>query len=901
MASVARLLVLGLPALFAVSRARPVTAQQLALAERGPRFLMAPAKAGGAPVEVEAATNARFRQEVSLTLEHPTVGRLLKEISRQTGLEFFYGEDVLSPDRPVALSAERITVATALVGILMDAGVDVLLLRGNHVALVRKRPGPAADTGAVVGRVTDKKTGAGIGGASVTIEGGRQSSTTGGDGRYRIAGIAAGTCTILARYIGYTPGSVTVSVISGQEATADFTLEKSAQRLDEVVTTGTVVPTEVKALPTPITVITAEDIQRDNLQRTDQVFRGQVAGAVAWNRDPSNDQYSTVVVRGANSLTATPTIKTLVDGVEVADPRYISMIDPNSIDRIEITRGPQASTLYGADALAGVMQIFTKKGQLGLARPEVAAKVSAGGIGGFDGRSTAFQTDNNLSILGGNEKTSYNFGGSYRHTGDWVPNFHSRDWGVSAGVQTVQGPLTLSTSARYADNTFDFPWDTRFLSYSYYSQPFYQPNAVHQQTYGLTADLQTTRTWQHVLTLGYDQTYYQNDQTQPRFTTPDDSLLRYYDVRAWKATLLYHTDLRVQLGDAVTGTVTGGVNVDSYDQTFTYTSGATRTSGNLDGQTSRLRTPWTSTGYFGQLQLSLAGRLFLTGGVRAERNPNFGVDYGAAWSPRVGGAYVFGRGAVSLKLRASYGESIRAPFPDERDSLVQFGQRQLANPSLAPERQRGADGGIEVYVGRASLAVTYYNQRAIDLIEQVPIPTAPGGLVTVQYQNVSRVKNQGWEFEGHLPLKRVQLSGTFSITNSTIRALPSTYPVGAYQVGDRVLGVPHTSGGATITYSPLSQTTLTASVTHIGHWIEHDWVSLFGYYYGAAAYRGSDRAYWIEYPAVTKVAIGVSQVIAKGLTGFARVENVGNNLRYEQYNAQIPMPRSVLVGANVRY
>src|SRR5207244_5051475 len=135
--------------------------------------------------------------------------------------------------------------------------------------------------------------------------------------------------------------------------------------------TGTVVPTERKAIPTPISVVTSEDIERLNLQRVDQVFRGTVPGAIAWEQGPGNDYYSSVAVRGASALSIVPSVKTFIDGVEVAYPNGIATIDPNSIDRIEITRGPQASTLYGAGALSGVMQIFTKKGQLGLTRPEV--------------------------------------------------------------------------------------------------------------------------------------------------------------------------------------------------------------------------------------------------------------------------------------------------------------------------------------------------------------------------------------------------------------------------------------------------------------------------------------------------------------------------------------------------
>ncbi len=749
--------------------------------------------------------------------------------------------------------------------------------------------------------MTDAKTQTALAGATVVVQGTSRSATTGTDGRYRIADVAQGTYTVRARYIGYAPRSASVTVSADQEATADFGLEKSAQRLDEVVTTGTVVPTEVKALPTPISVITGDDIEQKGYQRVEQIFRGDVPGAIAWEQGPGADYISTVSVRGASRLNDVPSIKTFIDGVEVANSQFIATIDPNSIERIEITRGPQASTVYGAGAMSGVMQIFTKKGQLGLPHPEVTGKISAGGVGGFDGQSTAPQTDNALSVSGGGEKTSYNLGGSYRYVSDWAPRYGSTDWGVSAGGQTSQGPLTLSSSLRYADKTFDTPWDTRFQSYTYFSQPFYQSTRLRQQTYGLTASVRATPTWQHTLALGYDQNYYSAEQTQPRFTTPDDSFLVAQANHEAKTSLLYHTDLNLRLGALVTAIATAGVNYDAYDFFLSFTSGATRTIGSLNGSTIAYRTPWTNTGYFGQVRVNLAERFFLTGGLRAERNPLLGENYGTAWSPRVGATYVLGVGPATVKLRASYGESIRAPDPGERDGIVRPFSIQLANPALAPERQRGPDGGVEIYWGRTSLGVTYYSQRAINLIDQVTIPTSPGTLFTYQFQNVSRVKNEGWEFEGHLPLGPVQVAGTYSITNSTVQQLQPDYPPGGYQVGDQIRAIPHTSAGITITASPVPQTTLIASMTYIGHWINNDYLAEYGFFFGGQPYLGSDRAYWIQYPSVTKFSVGVSQAVTKGLTAFVRAENVGNNLRAEQANTSIPVPRSVSVGANFRY
>src|SRR5437762_1954799 len=424
---------------------------------RGPQFLLASASPTKAPVVVDAGSVASLRRRVSLSLDGAPVGEALAELSRVSGLQIVYADGVVPSEGRVHFRAEEITVAAALTEVLLDAGVDVLISPGGSVVLVKRG---AVQTGSVAGQVTDAKTDKPIPNASVFLEGTRWRATTGEDGAYRLVEVTAGTYTLTASRIGYAKQSQPVTVAAGQEATVEVRLEVSASPLDAVVVTGTMVPTEVKALPTPISVVTGDEIAQKGYQRVDQIFRGDVPGAIAWEQGPS-DYFSTVTVRGASTLHNTPSIKTFIDGVEVAEPTYIALIDPTSIDRIEITRGPQASTLYGAGALNGVLQIFTKKGAFGLARPEVMIKTSLGGIGGFDGQNSALQTDNALSVLGGDEKSSYSLDGSYRHSGDWVPNYNSTDFGLSAGGQTTRGPLTLSTSARYSDKTFDLRSEER--------------------------------------------------------------------------------------------------------------------------------------------------------------------------------------------------------------------------------------------------------------------------------------------------------------------------------------------------------------------------------------------------------------------------------------------------------
>jgi Ca-activated chloride channel family protein len=91
--------------------------------------------------------------------------------------------------------------------------------------------------GTVEGRVVDQ-TGAGIGGASVTIRGDRPAVRTGADGRYRLEAVPVGQIELIARAIGYRASAKTVRVREGAVTTADFTLTADPNRLEEIITTA---------------------------------------------------------------------------------------------------------------------------------------------------------------------------------------------------------------------------------------------------------------------------------------------------------------------------------------------------------------------------------------------------------------------------------------------------------------------------------------------------------------------------------------------------------------------------------------------------------------------------------------------------------------------------------------
>lgn len=869
-------------------------AQELAL--RRPRFVAAWKPSDEA---VDVSNAVVLRRRVSLDLTNVTADEALKEITRQADLEISYSSALLPRDKWISVHAREITVAAALTEVLLDAGVDVAVARGGHMALV-KRPASrvelsTVDSGTVAGRVTDKTTGAPIAGATVIIEGTRHSATTALDGRYHITGIPVGTHLVRVRYLGYAPLVRSVTVGAGSRTASDVELVKSVQMLDEVVTTGTVIPTEVRAVPTPISVITADDIRAQQLRRVDQVFRRNVPGSFSWDRG-KDDIVNAANVRGTNSLVLPASgVKTYVDGIEVANDAF-TLVDVNSVERIEILRGPEASTIYGSGASGGVMQIFTKKGALGLRRPQFEAGAGVGAV--ESAYESSLHQEYSASVRGGTETVSYGLGGSYERTGEWVPEYHLTAPGGYGGVRLVQGPLTVGLSARYTSRNVGQVVNpiARAEGYEPFQTALNAEATNRNQTYGINASYAATPNWQHNVIVGFDRFAFEYWNTRQRLT--DSLFTQTISQQEEKVSLRYNTSASFDLTSALSTVLTAGAEYYRLHGSYFAVFGSLTNEGTIVGGTPGLtiRGLGSNTGYFAQARLDVRDAVFVTAGVRAERNSAFGTDFGTAVAPRVGVSIVQGLGPVTAKLRGSYGEALRPPAYGSNTDQPGL----ISNPNLGPEEQVGGEVGGDLYFGAdAALSVTYYDQTARGLIDAVLIdPTS--NPFTYQYQNVGRVKNSGVELEGRLRPGRLDLSATFSITNSTVRELGELY-TGDLRVGDRLLGIPKLSAGTQASYALSSRTILNAGITHIGGWTNPDLVALYGFIFGGQEFRGSNRAYWMRYPSVTKLNAGFQQSFGEHLSFLLAVDNLTNNHRFEEFNLAIVPGRRTTVSIHLNY
>lgn len=871
-----------------VAAAQDVAVQ---LADRRPRFLLATASSN---VPLDVRTVPLLHRRVSLDLPDATLEQALTQIARQSGIRFMYSKDVLPLEGRVRFQAKDITVAATLTELLIDTGVDVVLSQRGQVMLVQRSP---LLVGTIAGRVTDQRSASGLEQATVWVEGTGLRTNTQSDGGYRIANVPPGTHTVSARRLGYGRQSKSVVVEADREATADFALEIVATPLDEVVVTGTIVETARKALPSPITVIPAEQIREKNIQRVDQLFRGDVPGVFSFEEE-LNAGISRLFVRGASNLFGLGEVKTYVDGIEIAAPSFLSTIDPNMIDRVELIRGPQASTIYGSQALNGVLQIFTKKG-VPTARPTVEGSFTTGAIQTRWADPSAVPTyRGNLTVAGGGEGYSYSVGGTRRYQGEWVTGFRHTEHSMFGSFRTSHGWLTADFSGRlHTQNRTRgvAPFFKQFesvLSLAKETDNNYQTTGV-----GVTLRARTTAFWEQTLTVGAERFLQEFVGVLP--ANPGDSV-QTFTAELLNTSVRLTSTLQGALARSLAGSIIAGVDLAAEKSTSSGGAGPYNT-GNFPKNPFAGRLESKSRGYFMQGQLGIADRLFLTAGLRAEDDPYYGEAYGLAWSPRVGASYVTNLGRVTLKPRISYGKSIRPPGSEARLGSTTPSSITVENPNIGPEVQQGLDAGLELYAGeRLSLQATYYDQNVTGLIDRVIREVGPPRVQI--FENIGKAKNRGVELEASLGLLRgVTLSGTYSIAESEVRRVSPDY-TGALRVGEQLLAVPKHTGGATLRYAARGWiASLSASAT--GSWNHYNLTAYYTCLYRGTGCRnttGNLADYLDPYPGFTKLRMGVSRQLNGRLTARFDVENLGNDYSTEELDTNTPIGRVTTIGIDFR-
>ncbi len=224
----------------------------------------------------------------------------------------------------------------------------------------------------ISGTVTGAEDGDPIAGVSVMEEGTQNVAITGANGAYAIA-VKNAEATLTFSFMGKKPSSVVV----GQQAIINVSLEDDATMLDEVVVLGYGGIVKKSDLTGSVSSVRTKDMTESRATSLTSFLSGRVAGVHAVQNGGAPGSGIDIKIRGASSVSASASPLYVVDGImienaqeEVAgaarmgdvtfDP--MAMINPDDIESMEILKDASATAIYGSRGANGVVLITTKSG-----------------------------------------------------------------------------------------------------------------------------------------------------------------------------------------------------------------------------------------------------------------------------------------------------------------------------------------------------------------------------------------------------------------------------------------------------------------------------------------------------------------------------------------------------------
>lgn len=489
-------------------------------------------------------------------------------------------------------------------------------------------------------------------------------------------------------------GIVSVSLLT-------FAQEIPTYQLGKIIVTATKTEQYQAEVGSSTTVITEEELSKKGKTFVLDVLRDTPGVSVM--QSGSFGGTASLYLRGSKSGYTL----VMIDGVEVNDPMSIDRsfdfahLLTDGIQKIEIVRGPQ-STLYGSDAIGGVINIITKKGK---GKPKWQALFEGGSYNTFKEA---------LSYEGSNEKFNYYFslirldsdGISKAKDGAEDDAYRNITFSTRLGYQILDTDLDLVF--HYIDVKYDYD-DGAYLDDP--NKTGWWKNIISKITLNQTMN----SFWDYKLSFSYSKTkrMYRDD--------PDD-----IDTGMWDS-------------DNTHNWYIGDNKKFEWQNNFIPVEGNTITAGFeyeeergfSDGRNSWDRFDRKSVdnkGYYLQDQINLQDKFFATVGIRVDDHELFGTET----TYKVSTAYFISQ--TGTRLKANWGTGFKAP------SLYQL-YSSYGNPDLEPDKSNSYDFGFEQSLlnNKIFFSLTYFHNNFKNMVDF--------DMSTFKYKNIGRVKTKGIETE----------------------------------------------------------------------------------------------------------------------------------------------------------
>jgi vitamin B12 transporter len=618
-------------------------------------------------------------------------------------------------------------------------------------------------------------------------------ATTGLDGRFRFSAIGRCRATVVA------PGFETLraELVAGSEARLELRI---AGPVDRVVVTATRSEATAEETGAAVTVIPRADLETRQFPLLLEVLRSVPGLFVVQNG--RRGALTTVFTRGAQR---TGTLF-LLDGVPLNDPGgefNLGHLTSGAVERVEIVRGPE-SALFGTDASAGVVQLFTRRADPEATLPHGTLSYDRG----------TFQTDRWSAWLAGGSGARFDYAlhAEQLHTVGEFPNDHYRNTtgSLNAGLRLSPG-AQIRGIFRAMDSILGVPGQVAFGLVDHDAR---QTN----RDYALSLRLEDARGSRYFQTASFGFHRVRDVFADQQLDGPYALAALVRDVagpprRTYLVRLLDPARLPPVAPPGmrlVQTTVTLFPSSEpflsatsrlraGYQGTLAHGPGAAVFGYEYErqqGEISKRDVARNRHGLFLHEQRPLGRRLFLAGGLRFEHSSAFG----ARLAPRGAASLLVsgGRGALSSAwLRFSAGRGITEP------SLLQNFAREAfftGNPDLRPEKTTSFEAGLltEWFGRRLHAELAAFHNSFKDLIAFVSLPPPVWG----SWANVEASRARGLEIAATARLPwQLQLRGAY--TRLWTRILRSSAPASPFTgVGQELGRRPGNSGSLSLSLTP---------------------------------------------------------------------------------------------------
>lgn len=605
---------------------------------------------------------------------------------------------------------------------------------------------PLSASGSVQGRVIDASDRQPLSGADVQFLGpDTLRLRTDAQGGWRVQRITPGRYTVQTRLLGYVPSRFTLEIGDNQQIERLITLDAAPLALDQMVVTAARREERLKDAVTTTELITRSDIERTGANDIASVLLEQT-GIELQGGHPAG---AGVMLQGIGS----ERVLVLLDGQPLAGRISgvfdISRIPVTMVDRVEVVRGPQ-STLYGTDAMGGVVNIITRSA------PTLDGPYYGVALLGTLG--TQARSDGSAALTFSRGAISL------------ATDLSRRQTETTPGMSGTSGALTarsdVSTKLRWAPDSsrsveaslLGLDERQRWLAGSLYN---FGDN--RQWSGRVNGSLQFGAVRQHRISLTLSGSHYDHLQRASIETRPiaGDTGSRQIQQVA-------------QIDAVYNGRLSEAMALDVGTQVRRDVAETDRMLGGTRDIT--LFEPYA------QIEAALTPALSIVPGVRLTQSTQWGTHV----TPRLAARQRIGE---HLTLRGSYGTGFRAP--DFKELYMRFvntgaGYAVNGNLDLQPESSQNFMGGAEWTASRTYLRLQAFHNRFVDFIEARAV-SAPGEPTVFQYANVDNGSTRGLDLEGGLVLHGVRTEGSVSLLTTRDDA-----------TGNELLGRPQVSARATL-------------------------------------------------------------------------------------------------------